>query len=196
MLWNLNGALPARVAVVGKSPSLRESPASAARLFASAKPEPVLNVIGVLSGSHPHIDYFVLSATGPTRFAVYAESAALPANRLAIARNSAFSDLNYALYLGKNEQTSDLLATSLAHRPIAGRRAAITFPFGTTALDFVVTPKGPLSSGGCVRSSLASTAPSSWKEVADATQGCGAAGARCSGGSGDRALVGGGARSG
>ena len=146
-LWNLNGVLPARVAVVGKPPSHLLSPASAARLFASAKPEPVLNVIGVLNGPHPHIDYFVISASGPTRFAVYAESAALPANhRLAIARNSAFSDLDYALYLGKNEQTSHLLATSLTDLPIAGRRAAITIPFGTTALDFVVTPKGPLSS--------------------------------------------------
>ncbi len=89
----------------------------------SAKPDPVLNVIGVLNGPHPRIDYFVISASGPTRFAVYAESAALPANhRLAIARNSAFSDLNYALYLGKNEQ-SEPSSRDESHRP-PDRRAA------------------------------------------------------------------------
>jgi serine phosphatase RsbU (regulator of sigma subunit) len=145
-LWNVSGTSPVPVVFVGAVPNLLGMPKEAARLFAAAKPDPVLNVTGFLNGPQPRIGYFVEKTGGATRFAVYAEGSLPPNRHLQIAENSAFADLNYALYLGGGERPGDLLATSLAQLPVTGRRAAISVPFGTTVLDFVVTPRGPLSS--------------------------------------------------
>jgi serine phosphatase RsbU (regulator of sigma subunit) len=83
---------------------------------------------------------------------MYGESA-LPANRrLRIDRTSAFSDLNYALYLGNTERASDLVATSLPHLPVTGRRAMTTVPFGDATFTLVMTPMGTL--GGSLSQAL------------------------------------------
>jgi serine phosphatase RsbU (regulator of sigma subunit) len=83
---------------------------------------------------------------------MYGESA-LPANRrLRIDSTSAFSDLNYALYIGKTESFADLVATSLPRVPVTGRRAATTVPFGDMAFTLVMTPRGTL--GGSLSQAL------------------------------------------
>ena len=58
---------------------------------------------------------FALTVPGTKgRYAVYAEHT-IPADRQAsVASNSAFSDLNYAIYLGSSTNPSDLLTTSSA----------------------------------------------------------------------------------
>ena len=61
---------------------------------------------------------------------MYAENV-LPANRRSqLEGNSAFADLNYALYLGRSQRTSDLLVTSVRDLPIQGRKAVDSVPFG------------------------------------------------------------------
>jgi len=87
-------------------------------------------------------------ARGHTRaFAAYVETL-LPANRRsAQERNSAFSDLKYALYLGRARRTSDVVVTSEKHLPIRGRKATDVVPFGASAITVVVSPTGSLGGG-------------------------------------------------
>jgi hypothetical protein len=85
-------------------------------------------VVGLLDAPQPRLGY-AFTSMRPTRYVAYAESA-LPKNRTAvIQKNSAFSDLGYALYLGSSERSADLLAASTSNLPLRGRRAAITTPF-------------------------------------------------------------------
>jgi serine phosphatase RsbU (regulator of sigma subunit) len=81
------------------------------------------------------------------RFAVYAESAIPPNRRLRIESNSAFSDLNYALYLGTTQRQADLVATSLSHLPVTGRHAVTMVPFGDSSFTLVMTARGNLGGG-------------------------------------------------
>jgi serine phosphatase RsbU (regulator of sigma subunit) len=78
------------------------------------------------------------------RVAVYGETA-LPADRRSPRQsNSAFSDLNYAIYLGRSPTPGTLLLTDHPRVPIHGRQARITIPFGDTALTTTVSPRVPL----------------------------------------------------
>ncbi|MGA3146070.1 MAG: PP2C family protein-serine/threonine phosphatase [Acidimicrobiales bacterium] len=93
-----------------------------------------------------------LPGTG-RRFAIYAERP-LPADRRArVASNSAFSDLNYAIYLGAGQSPSHLLTTDIGQFPISGETATVTVPFGDTVLTTVVTARSPL--GGALSANLA-----------------------------------------
>jgi serine phosphatase RsbU (regulator of sigma subunit) len=75
---------------------------------------------------------------------VYAETL-LPANRRSrLERNAAFSDLNYALYLGRSARPQQLLVTDVSDPPIRGRQAKDVVPFGDSALTLVVSARQPL----------------------------------------------------
>jgi serine phosphatase RsbU (regulator of sigma subunit) len=75
---------------------------------------------------------------------VYVE-AALPKNRRArIASDSAFADLDYALYLGGRATPGRLLASRSGHALSGGRQASDTLPFGDSQLLLVVSPRGEL----------------------------------------------------
>jgi serine phosphatase RsbU (regulator of sigma subunit) len=101
-------------------------------------------VIGLLQGSRLRLGYAFTSPGLTGRYVAYGESA-LPANRRsALQSSSSFADLNYALYLGRTQDISQLLVTDLTSLPIRGRHASITIPFGGSAFTFVVTPKHPL----------------------------------------------------
>ena len=88
-----------------------------------------------------------MSSPAPARehkFAVYAESV-LPADRQSRLRsNAAFSDLNYAIYLGSSLSPTHLLVTDLTRLPLAGRQAKQVIPFGDNVLTLVVAPRVPL----------------------------------------------------
>jgi serine phosphatase RsbU (regulator of sigma subunit) len=153
-LWRLEASRPRQAALVGMAQVAGSQPRTAAELFARAQHAGVLNVIGLLGAPRPGLGFeFTVSAPSRTRrFAVYAENP-LPANRRsAIERNSAFSDLNYALYLGHSHRSTDLLVTNVKHPPIGGRHASEVVPFGASALTLVVAPKGSL--GGTFFSAL------------------------------------------
>jgi serine phosphatase RsbU (regulator of sigma subunit) len=142
-LWQLGTSRPRQTAVVGATPILASLPDQARQFFAQAQPG-VLNLTGVLGSAHPSLG-FEFSAPGRKRgLAVYAENP-LPANRRsAIEKNSAFSDLNYAIYLGRSQRNSDLLVTNVKRLPMRGRRATETVPFGAGRFTLVVGPRGSL----------------------------------------------------
>ena len=98
---------------------------------------------GLAQWSEPSTRLRIHVSPGAQGYAAYAERA-LPENRkLAIAGNSAFSDLNFALYLGRSSRTGPLLGATVA-LPITGRQATSVIPFGDSAFTLVVTPKGSL----------------------------------------------------
>ena len=143
-LWPLGTAHLAPSTVLGSTPALASIPEKAEQFFTHSTRPGALNLTGFLSSPHPALG-FDFSAPGRAHgFAVYAENP-LPANRRSkLEKNSAFSDLNYALYLGHSKRTSDVLVTSLKHLPIKGRQASDVVPFGAGVFTIVVSPNGSL----------------------------------------------------
>jgi serine phosphatase RsbU (regulator of sigma subunit) len=143
-LWRLGTPNAAPAAVVGAAPTLASLPGRAHAFFAHAERSPQLNITGILASPHPSLGFEFSTPGARHGFAVYAENALPKDRRSPLARNSAFSDLNYALYLGRSRRPADLLVTSLHRFPITGRQASEVVPFGDNAVTIVVTPRGPL----------------------------------------------------
>jgi serine phosphatase RsbU (regulator of sigma subunit) len=151
-LWRLGSAHPAPTVVLGAAPVLASLPHQARQFFAHAQRTSQLTVTGVLRSSAPSLGYEYATPGVPGGFAAYAESLLPKDRRSKIASRSAFSDLNYALYLGHSRRRADLLLTSLRHFPITGRQASDAVPFGDSSFTLVVTPRESL--GGAFFASL------------------------------------------
>jgi serine phosphatase RsbU (regulator of sigma subunit) len=143
-LWDLGAIEHGPIAVVGIPPALAASLPQARAFFARATRTRSLSVIGLLAPPMPRVGYAVTASEPNRRFAAYGEKA-LPANRRSrLERNSAFSDLDYAIYLGPTEHPQNLLVTSLKQLPVRGRQAQERVPFGDTVLTMVVAPRQAL----------------------------------------------------
>src|SRR5262249_25451788 len=95
---------------------------------------------------HPRIAYALADAG--TGLVVYAERP-IPADRRAsVDRNSAFADLDYAIYLGTTDSTSSMLTTNVdpASLPMSGRTSQAAVRFGDTRLVLVTSPHTHLGS--------------------------------------------------
>lgn len=149
-LWRVGGGAAGPVTVVGAASQL---PTQQARIiFAPGAQKGKLKVVGHLQSQQPSIGYEFSTPGVKQAFAIYAESP-LPKNRRSkLERNSAFSDLNYAVYLGRSRATRNLLVTSLKRLPITSRKASTSAAFGDSRLSLVVTPRGSL--GGTFFKSL------------------------------------------
>jgi serine phosphatase RsbU (regulator of sigma subunit) len=143
-LWPLGARRLAPTAVVGSAPQLMSQPRKAGSFLGRPARSGVLNVIGLLASAHPSLG-FEFSQPGHARgYAVYGE-VPLPASRRSrLERSSAFSDLDYALYLGHSRRTADVIVTSEQRLPITGRTAAAAVPFGAGVYTLVVAPRGSL----------------------------------------------------
>jgi hypothetical protein len=150
-VWPVHTSHPRPLVVVGKAPELAGRPEADIRKFlGQTTGKRVVSVLDLLGGSPRRLGYAF--AAGPTaRFVVYAE-AALPQNRRAqVDSNSAFADLDYAIYLGSTANFDHLLASSVAKPQLSGRTAASSVPFGDTTLHLVVAPRGELGGQLLVR---------------------------------------------
>lgn len=143
-LWPLGVSKLAPTAVVGTTPILASLPEKARAFFAHAERSRLLNITVILGSASPSLGYEFSTPGIKHGFAVYAESPLPKDRRSKLESNSAFSDLNYALYLGHSRHAKDLLVTSLHRFPIRGRQASTVAPFGDTVFTLVVTPRGPL----------------------------------------------------
>jgi serine phosphatase RsbU (regulator of sigma subunit) len=102
-------------------------------------------VVGLLDGQTPRIGYAFVEPSTNGPYAVYAESALAPNRYSRASRDSSFTDLNYALYLGKIPSASTLLVTSAPRVPLPGHRAVVTIPFGDTFLTVRATARTSLA---------------------------------------------------
>jgi serine phosphatase RsbU (regulator of sigma subunit) len=142
-LWPLGQASPQPSVTIGAKPVIATQPAKAAALFAHAGRSTQMGVTGVLSGPRPSLGFEFATPGVAHGFVVYAETPLPKDRRSKLAGNSAFSDLDYVLYLGHAQKPSELLLTSVK-LPVKGRQASQTVPFGDSAFTLVVTPRGPL----------------------------------------------------
>jgi serine phosphatase RsbU (regulator of sigma subunit) len=140
-LWR-KGAWDAPVAEVGARLELvRGAPGRRAGVLGRA-PSGTFSVVNLLGGSDRRLGY---ATAAPRSFVVYAEQKLSAQGRLPAARDAAFADLGYALYLGSEERDADLLFASLGdHVPLPAPRAREVVAFGDTSLLLVMTPHEPL----------------------------------------------------
>jgi serine phosphatase RsbU (regulator of sigma subunit) len=143
-LWPLRSPHLSPSTVLGETPVLASMPERAERFFRHSTRPGVLNLTSFLQSPHPALGFDFSVPGNAHGFAVYAEKP-LPANRRSkLEKSSAFSDLNYALYLGHSKRTGDVLVTSLKRLPIQGRQASDVVPFGGGVFTVVVSPNGSL----------------------------------------------------
>jgi serine phosphatase RsbU (regulator of sigma subunit) len=144
-LWRVGDSTP--LAVSGRTPALAGRPAAERRAFlARAATRREISVYSMLDAPDRRVGY----AFGDGgEFVVYAE-ATLPKDRKArIAKDSAFADLDYALYLGRHEVPGRLIASSSGKGiPAGGRKASGLVPLGDSSVLVVISPRSNL--GGTV----------------------------------------------
>jgi serine phosphatase RsbU (regulator of sigma subunit) len=150
-LWDVNGASRHMLAAVGTWPPPAAGAPGLEPALRRASAAPLMDVRGFFGSTRPHIAYALASSN--THLVVYAEGALHPHKPLRVARNSAFADLDYALYLGRSAQPGSLLgATDISRLPLTGRTASVTTPFGDNDLYLVATPASNL--GGSLLNDL------------------------------------------
>jgi Stage II sporulation protein E (SpoIIE) len=143
-LWQISPGPPKPLVVVGAEPALPNEPGGVAAFFGRVKPGGPLTVTSIIGGSSPRLGYAQIPAGQGDTVLVYAESP-LPANKKAvIPKSSAFSDLDFALYLGHRVDPANLLETT---GPLVGHRAQTSVPFGDSAITLVGTTTTSLAGG-------------------------------------------------
>ena len=143
-LWRASPTGPRLLALVGTEPQLITD-GQANAFFSRLRPSADLQVTGILNGQPSHLGYAEMPP-GDKDLVVYAESV-LPAKRqVVIPRSSAFNDLNFALYLGRTQDSSQLIEASLP-TPVRGLHSVATMAFGDTAVTLVGAPTTELAGG-------------------------------------------------
>ena len=144
-LWRAGAAQHGPIAVVGRPPALTGVGADAQAFLARAARTPKLSLIGLGKPAFTAIGYAFTTPESTSRFIAYGESVLAPDRRSRLDRNTAFSDLDYAVYLGNSERTQKLLVTSVGRLPIRGQQSRLKIPFGDTFLSLVVAPRQSLA---------------------------------------------------
>lgn len=119
--------------------------------FTELRPTGELVVMGIVPGEPPRLAYAVMPA-GDSGLVVYAEQVIEPDRRTAVPADAAFGGLDFAVYLGPDAETDQLLLAT-ADVPIAGDTEIASLPFGDTSITVVGAARSQLSG------SLASALP-------------------------------------
>jgi len=142
-LWQVSPGPPKPLVVVGAIPLL-ETDGEAASFLSSVHTVGVPSVTPLLRGSSPRIGYAEIPPGYGSNDVVYAETSLPSHKRAVIPKNSAFSDLNFALYLGHKVDPSELLEKTGS---LQGYSAVASVPFGNSALILVGSSSTPLGGG-------------------------------------------------
>ncbi|HET9075793.1 MAG TPA: PP2C family protein-serine/threonine phosphatase [Acidimicrobiales bacterium] len=137
-LWRRSGTAVSMEALVGARPALAGD-GRADSFLTSIAPSPQLSVAGLLADGPAQRIGFAEYPPGDQDLVVYAETVVPAGHHLDVPRTSAFSDLNFALYLGRSAAPSQLIESSVP-TPIRGVRSLATVPFGDTSITVVGTP--------------------------------------------------------
>ena len=144
-LWRLGANETAPLAIVGSPPLLAASPARAQAFFADEARHSQLGVIGLLGPPQQARLGYAFTSPGLTgRYVAYGESALPPNRHSKFQSTSSFADLNYALYLGPLQRSTDLLVSDLKDLPLKGQTAMTSITFGSNSFTFVVNARHPL----------------------------------------------------
>ncbi len=142
-VWPLDAGDPQPSVVLGSAPALAQQSAAARRAFLhAASGRTTISIRDLLRGDDRRLGYAYANPDAKT--VAYVE-AALPKNRRArIASDSAFADLDYALYLGSRPTPSHLIASSSGHGLRGQRTTTEVVPFGDSQILLIVSPRGEL----------------------------------------------------
>lgn len=136
---------------VGKRSELStRPPARVAEVFGRARragratPEhvPTFAVVDLLGGERRRLGYAFAAPASP--YLVYGERTLAPSRKARVASDSAFSDLDYALFVGEQATSSQLIASSSGRARLVGRTGSMAVPFGNTHLLLVISPRKEL----------------------------------------------------
>ncbi len=144
-MWRTDGTTWQPVAQVGARPLMDPSSEQARTLVGRALTSPTFVVAPVPASLPVRVGYALGDPHDPTTV-IYAERA-IPANRVVPVENgAAFSDLDFATYLGSTTDLSALATTDLPldQLPITGVTERVSVPFGDSRLTLVAAPRGAL----------------------------------------------------
>ena len=153
VLWRFDGTTWQPVATAGSAPLLAPSSPQAQALVTRAAKSPTFVVTPVPAANPSRIGYAIAAPKNPT-FVLYVERT-IPVNReVPVESGSAFSDLDFATYLGHTTNTEALATTDLplSQLPITGDAVRVEIPFGDSSVTLVAAPRGPL--GGSLGGAL------------------------------------------
>ncbi len=153
VLWKFSGGAWQPVSLVGDKPLMAPYSQEAVSFIEKAKKSSVFVVAPVPANRPNRIAYALIDPTNPT-IAIYAERA-IPANRVVPVENgSAFSDLNFATYLGPKTNLASLATSDLplSQLPIRGDVVRVSIPFGDSSVTLIAGPRGTL--GGALGGTL------------------------------------------
>jgi serine phosphatase RsbU (regulator of sigma subunit) len=142
-LWQIAPGPPTALVVVGATPLL-ETHGLAAALFSQVHAGGQLSVTEILHGTQPRLGYAEIPPGQGATEAVYAEIPLPSGQKATDAGGSAFSDLDFALYLGHKTDAGTLIERTGA---LTGYRAVTTVPLGDTVLTLIGTETNPLAGG-------------------------------------------------
>jgi serine phosphatase RsbU (regulator of sigma subunit) len=143
-LWPANQVDPVATVSLGKPPLLARASAAARRgVIEQALASETFVVRNMLQSDPRRLGYAVASPNGD--YVVYAEQALPRARRAQIDEDSAFSDLDYALYLGDKIDPQKIIASSIGGDvPLEGRKRGEAIEFGDDNLFVVLAPRNAL----------------------------------------------------
>jgi serine phosphatase RsbU (regulator of sigma subunit)/anti-sigma regulatory factor (Ser/Thr protein kinase) len=143
-----------RVLRVGKRSELSTLPAArvgevfkrAARAgrVTKAHPAPTFAVADLLDGPRRRLGYAYVGPRPDARYVVSGERTLSRNRRARVDKDSAFSDLDYALFVGRSPASSHLIASRSGTARLAGRTGSMTVPFGDTTILLVISPRKDL----------------------------------------------------
>ena len=144
-LWRLHSPDARPLVTLGAPSTLAPGTAQARAFLAQSAATSKLIIIGLRHGALlSGIGYaFATPRTG--HYVVFGERP-LPKDRQSrFRKDQAFSELNYAFYLGRAVDANNLLVTSVSHPPLGGTTQRLTVPFGNNVLTLIVAPRESLA---------------------------------------------------
>lgn len=150
VLWKKDGTTWVPISIVGDPPLLAPYSAQSVAFINRAAFSPTFVVTSVHSHGAQRIGYAIADPT----LAIYAERAIPTNRRVPVESNSAFSDLNFATYLGPVATMGTLATTDLPldELPIVGHAVRASIPFGDSSVTLVASARVPL--GGTLGGAL------------------------------------------
>lgn len=136
---------PRPLAMVGGDSALDGQALQDAAEAALEQPD-VLRITPLLDGDDRRLVYSAASATSPGLVA-HAEQQLAPDPVDTEREGEAFEGIEFALYLGTEEDRAHLLLATTPELPIDGRRAERDIPFGDQTMRMVVSPSATLGGG-------------------------------------------------
>ena len=153
-VWEVQpGGSYRRVLHVGKVSELETlPPARQAELLGRAAGKPTFAVVDLLGGARRRLGYAYAGEAPGARYVVYGERTLAKDRKATVAEDSAFSDLDYALFVGTKPVGAQLIASSTGGARLAGPTGSTSVPFGDAHLLIVVSPRNEL--GGTLLAAL------------------------------------------